>query len=294
MPEAITLGPLLLPTMPLLVLACIVSAPWVAGRLGQRMRLNTQWTRRVAEHAVWLGLVGARLGFVVLNWSAYENEPWTALYVWQPGYSPYVGLVVGVGYVVIRLQGRSLKHRFHYVGALGGGFALPASIALLTVLLLSVVSGRTNPDVLRKGAPVPDFVLASLNGAAVRFSDLSGHVVVLNFWATWCPPCRREMPTLDAVYKKYSEMHVAIVGIDLGEPPEVVKTYIDTVRVGYPIWVDAPSASITTEALHRLLGGVGLPTTVFIGPDGMIDSAHVGELSKGLLVNRIEALLKEG
>lgn len=291
MPEVLSVGGLLVPVLRVGVLLTLILAPWFAGRFARRLSLEPAWAINVAENAVWLGLLGARLGFVFANWSAYWRAPWTILYVWQGGFMPLAGFLVGAAFISWRLWQRQPQRWGRYLQALIGGFGVAA-------LLLGLIYASTRLDLgsslVRSGDPMPDFTLSDLNGKPAGFSSLEGQVVVLNFWATWCPPCRREMPLLDAVQKEYGPKNVTIVGIDLEESPEVVRAYIESVGVQYPIWLDDPAGNVPdrTRDVYTKIGGVGLPTTVFIGRNGIIQSSQVGELSRGVLQSRIEFLLK--
>jgi thiol-disulfide isomerase/thioredoxin len=128
----------------------------------------------------------------------------------------------------------------------------------------------------------------------VRLSDFAGQAVILNFWASWCPPCRREMPLLDEFNKAYSEKGLGVVGIDLGESANQVKSYIESIGVSYPIWVDAPAGLPgfdRTQKIFERVGGVGLPTTLFIDQSGFIHRIYIGELSRGFLQSQANILL---
>ena len=289
MPDAFSVGPVLIPTLRAGIIVSLLFAIWVAARISGYMNLESGLARRVAETSVWLGLIGARLGFVVTNWSAFRDTPWTALYFWQPGYLPVAGLLVGAGYALWRLRHHELRLR--YVRALGTSFALAA---LLIGVVVAAMQIRFDPAVLRPGDPVPNFTLQTLDGKPVTFSSLQGQAVVLNFWATWCPPCRREMPLLDTVQREYRARGVTIVGIDLDEPVDFVRAYVQSVAVTYPIWVDTtdpgPEFDQTRELYNRF-GGIGLPTTFFIDAKGIIRDRYIGELNRAFLQNRIEAML---
>ena len=93
--EAFNLGPFLIPTRPLLLLLCLILAIWIAGRLARRFGLNINQVKRTAEHTAWSGVVGARLVFALVHFSAYSYAPWTILYFWQPGYMYLGGLLFG-------------------------------------------------------------------------------------------------------------------------------------------------------------------------------------------------------
>ena len=290
MPEVLSVGGLLIPTLRVSLLLSLVLASWLVGRFASRLSLDADWTAKVAENAVWLGLGGARLGFVIANWSAYWREPWSILYVWQGGFMPIAGVLVGSAFILWRLQRRQLLTQRRYLRALLQGFG---TAALLFGLVLATTRVELNVNLLRSGDPMPDFTLTDLRGNPARFASLKDQVVVLNFWATWCPPCRREMPLLDDIQRAYGSEGLTIVGIDLDERPEVVGAYVTSVGVQYPIWLDDPAraAPNRTRDLYTKLGGVGLPTTIFIGRDGIIQGSQVGELSRGVLQNRVETLL---
>ena len=251
------------------------------------------WSGTVAtsEWAFWLGLVGARLGFILQNWRAYQDTPWTTFYLWQPGYSLVFGAIVSGSYLLVRVWQRAEGENFAYLRVFASGFGVAA--LLIAGLMLSTRLDFGSKS-LRRGDLVPNFRLQDVSGQPVELADLEGKAIVLNFWATWCPPCRREMPMLDTMNKAYADKGAVIVGIDVGESSQVVGRYISEVGVSYPIWVDGfPSKDFDgTQALHRQFGGLGLPTTVFIDPGGIIRSFQVGELSAGIVQSKIEAMLR--
>ncbi len=294
MPEAFAIGGFLIPTRPLGVIASLLVAIWASGGIAGRLGLERNVVRGIAESSAWFGLAGARLGFVLMNWDAYRDSPWTMFYLWQPGYSAYAGITTGVAWALFRLWRQPAGTRPAHARALSGGFAGGGIFLTLLFLAFALVAGG---DRLRRGDQVPDFGLRTLNGAAVRLSELSGRAVVLNFWATWCPPCRREMPLLDEMQQKYANRGVKIVGVALSEPPEAVRPFIESMGVEYSIWVDGPGedpASDRTRELFSRFGGVGLPTTYFIGRDGVLRAIQVGELNRAILQIRIEELLSSG
>ena len=268
------------------VLVGIVVTSVLAGRSG----LDAKWASAVAESSALVGLVGARLVFVVFNWSVYKQAPWTALYLWQPGYNPWAGIALGLVFAFWRLRRRADGQHQAYLKVMAASSGLGLSVLLGLFLLLSLAQ---RPGVLRPGDVVPDFSMESLEGEKVLFSELSGRAVVLNFWATWCPPCRREMPLLDAVQKEYAARGLVIVGVNLSEPKEWVADYIAQVAVEYPIWVDPipePAGTVSSRELFQRFGGVGLPTTIFIDRSGRISDIYVGELNRAKLQGSADEL----
>jgi thiol-disulfide isomerase/thioredoxin len=166
--------------------------------------------------------------------------------------------------------------------------------AVLYAGVLGIARLDVRSEMIIVGEPVPEFVLRDLEGRDVRFSDLAGRPVVLNFWATWCPPCRREMPALDATYLAHREHDLVVVGVDVGEGAFVVERFLEEAPVSYPIWIDAPrgEAIDRSQDLLERFGGVGLPTTVFVDRSGVVRKVRVGELNRAVLEDEVRALLR--
>ena len=293
MPETVALGPLLLSTRVAAFVVAFLLARWIASRLTARFELDAAWTQNTVDGSVLFGLIAARLANVALYWEAYAPEPWTVLYLWLPGYVPVAGLAGGALFVLYRLRNHAAAARLSYFRAIGTGLAAGAIVVAASLFTMNMLA---DPGVLRAGDRIPDFELVDLDGERVAYSDLEGKGIVLNFWATWCAPCRREMPLLDAAWNEYRSKNVVVVGIDFGEPADVVRRFVDSGGFRYPIWLDPDpkddDAAETTEMLGWF-GAAGLPTTVFIRPDGIIDSIHLGEVNRALLLERLPAIVPE-
>jgi peroxiredoxin len=122
----------------------------------------------------------------------------------------------------------------------------------------------------------PEFELESLAGGSVRLSDLRGKTVVIDFWATWCPPCEFQVPELNAFYEAHKgDTDVAVLGISVDiDGAEAVRSWIDEMQVKYPVLLDG-------EELARRYGALGFPTLYIVAPDGSLDSEHVGLIETG-------------
>jgi cytochrome c biogenesis protein CcmG/thiol:disulfide interchange protein DsbE len=289
--EAFNLGPLLIPTRPLILVLSLFFAFWFASLLSLRFALEKSKVKRVFEYSAWIGVLGARLSFVAMNWSAYRAAPWTVLYFWQPGYFYLGGLASGIcGALLLGLKFFPAKRRALFT-VLGSSYLLAI---LLYLSGLQSLEFFRQPGVSGVGSVVSDFRLRNLSGSSVQLSDLDGQGIVVNFWATWCPPCRREMPMLDDIQKIYHARGISVVGIAIGEPADQVLSYVESVAVSYPIWVDASPSAVgfdRTQDIFSRFGGIGFPTTLFIDRNGVIHTIYVGELSRGFLQSQIDQLL---
>ncbi len=120
------------------------------------------------------------------------------------------------------------------------------------------------------GSKAPDFVLKSLDGQEVRLSDYRGKVVLVNFWASWCPPCRAEMPLFEDIYKRYKDKGFLILAISTDVNEEAVHKFLKDIKVSFPVLMDDGKVSET-------YGITGLPTSFLIGRDGKVVRIRLGE-----------------
>jgi peroxiredoxin len=141
-----------------------------------------------------------------------------------------------------------------------------------------------------KGKDAPDFQLTDLDGKTVRLADLKGKAVLLNFWATWCPPCKVEIPWFVDLQKQYGPQGLQIVGVamDEGNPRDAIAKFTREMGVNYTILLG-------DDKIADAYGGVeALPTTFYIGRDGKIVSRAFGLVSHGEVEDNIRAALKQG
>lgn len=120
------------------------------------------------------------------------------------------------------------------------------------------------------GEPAPDFALRSLGGGTQRLSEHLGEVVVVNFWATWCGPCRQEMPLLDELYTKYRRAGLVLLGVSVDDDPERAAEMARTLQVSYPVLFDARKQVSTSYQLGAM------PMTVLIDREGVVRYVSVG------------------
>ena len=122
------------------------------------------------------------------------------------------------------------------------------------------------------GGATPPLALYDLEGRPHRLADYRGKVVLVNFWATWCEPCRDEMPSIERLRAALEGKPFAVLAVNLAEPPSRIRTFLAKVPVGFAVLLDRDTA--TAKAWQAKL----LPATYIIGPDGVIRYRHLGEL----------------
>ena len=123
-----------------------------------------------------------------------------------------------------------------------------------------------------KGGPTPPLELADLDGVRHRLADYRGKAVLVNFWATWCVPCRDEMPSIERLRVSLTGRPFAVLAVNLAEPESRIRKFLETIPVGFTVLVDRDTK--TAKAWQAKL----LPATYIIGPDGAIRYRHLGEL----------------
>ncbi|BAW00922.1 thiol-disulfide isomerase-like thioredoxin [Thermus thermophilus] len=261
--DALQVGPLAIPWVRVQVALALLALVGVAELLARRVdRRLSPW----AQGAILVGLLGARLGFVLENASVYARDPLSVLYVWQGGFDPWWGILAGGGYTLMTLP----KHLWRY--ALGA--------ALVAGLVVGVLFTRQE----RAGeVRLPAITLTTLGGTQVNLESFRGKPVVLNAWATWCPPCRRELPMMVRLAQENPEVRFAFVS--QGEGPLVVKNFLEE-RGLSPEWVLLDPETRLAQAL----GVQGLPTTFFFDREGRLVARHLGELSEALLLGYLRVL----
>lgn len=148
---------------------------------------------------------------------------------------------------------------------------------------LEDLTGLKDETAPRLGYRAPDFELPDLEGQKVTLSALRGKPILLNFWATWCPPCRQEMPELQEFHRRYGDQ-IVLVGVNWGEGSKTVKAFLDRLGVGYRNLVDERG---TAFVLYRL---TGIPESYFIDPEGYIRGTWIGPLTAEQIAQGFERM----
>lgn len=177
-----------------------------------------------------------------------------------------------------------MNDRFHRLWRYAG-FAL--WLAACAANAAETNAAQTLPPVAKPFA-APDFTLKGEDGKTYRLSDYRGKMVVLNFWATWCPPCRREMPSMERAYRKVKGENIAILAINVGEDENTVFAFTGHYPVTFPLPLDIDGTVIQKYPV------IGLPTTFIVDPRGYITHRAVGsrEWDDDRLLGQLRKTLK--
>jgi peroxiredoxin len=135
--------------------------------------------------------------------------------------------------------------------------------------------------------PAPSLQLQNTFGESESLEDYRGRVVLVNNWATWCPPCRAEMPTLQSYYEAHEAEGLTVIGIEAGQPAPEVQAFADSFGLTFPVWVDAETTAL--EAFHN----ASLPNSYVIDRTGTVRLAWIGEISMPMLELRVTPLLAD-
>jgi thiol-disulfide isomerase/thioredoxin len=172
------------------------------------------------------------------------------------------------------------------------GFASGVAVIALALLLgLAAGCGKTTETTTKGGGAVgttaPAFALPDLEGHEVKDTDLRGKVVILDFWATWCGPCKIEIPWFIEFQQKYGQQGLQVVGVSIDDTLDKLKPYVSQMKMNYMVL-----QGLDQDAMQDAYGPMfGIPITVLISRDGKMCKKHVGLSSKEAFENEIKSLL---
>lgn len=268
MNQSLVIGPLALQVAVLLALAAVSLGWFAAARMGRSkgLALDPQLYAVLAA-----GLLAARCGFVLQHAGVYAAAPLSVLDVRDGGWSAAFGFA-GAAAVALLL---ALRRRA-LMKPLVAGLATAAAIwfgASVTLGLLEAAPAR-----------LPALALPALegDGRPVALEQFTGKPVVLNLWATWCPPCIREMPVLQQAQQQRRDVH--FVFVNQGERPERVRAFLAARGLALRNVLLDSGGQVARDLGHR-----ALPTTVFFDAEGRVTDTRIGELSAAALAARLPA-----
>jgi thiol-disulfide isomerase/thioredoxin len=267
--DALHIGPLAVPMQVVLVLAGVLLAQAVAAaykRAGAADPGPVLWKMMAA------GLIAGRLVFVLRHRDLYLAAPWTIVDLRDGGIEQLAAFAAA--FVV----GAELAQRARLA-------RLPLAVAALAGCMVFFGGGALNRAFAPALSALPDVVVRRLDGSAVPLRAFVGRPLVVNLWASWCPPCRREMPALRAAQLAHPE--VDFVFLNQGESAATVERYLgEHASTMVNVLLDpARQASARTASS-------AYPTTLFYGAGGTLQARHMGELSAATLADKIDQLSK--
>ena len=153
-------------------------------------------------------------------------------------------------------------------------------------LVLWPESGAAAPGAgIPDGRPAPDFELKTIDGKSYRLSDLKGKAIMINFFATWCPPCRAEMPALQEAFAEYESQGFLVLAVNLNETSVAIRAFQDKLGITFPILVDKD------DRVSRLYDIIPLPTSYFVDRAGIVQGKWTGEIRKEPLREMLKKIL---
>ena len=169
-------------------------------------------------------------------------------------------------------------------GDVGRWAAALLVLGLLALLGWGLVQAANGP---RDSGMAPDFTLTGFDGRTVTLSQLRGQVVIINFWASWCPPCREEAAYLEQTWRKYKGQGVVFIGVDWVDTEKEALAYIAEFDITY---LNGPDLGTRIAQAYRIQG---VPETFYVDKTGRLRGVHIGPLKPPELDNKIEELLNE-
>ncbi|GAD24654.1 TlpA disulfide reductase family protein [Acidovorax sp. MR-S7] len=247
------------------VLAAVIVA-WIVARVFARRRpdITPKAVDGLILDAVLWGAVAARLGYIAQWWDEYAAAPLSMLSIGDGGFTWWIGVLAALALILWKTRAARAQRAPVLAGATVG-------------VLIWLAAGSTLTLMQRSAPPLPALELSTLDERPITLNAAyAGRPVVLNLWASWCPPCRREMPVLHQAQTEFPD--VAFVMVNQGERAQQARTFLEREDLTFKdVLVDPSSKAMQT------LGTRGLPTTLFFDDQGRLVDTHLGELTKASL-----------
>ena len=255
--------------MRVIVIIVAVLVAWLVARRVARMLPDTPYKAAggMLIDAVFWGLVAGRLAYIAQWWEEYYAAPMSMIAIGDGGFAWWAALPVGAAYVWWKTRSAQVLRSAVFGGMVAGTLVWVLANGVLSLLL-------------RSAPPLPDLPLLTLDEQPVSLSAYEGRPVVLNLWASWCPPCRREMPVFEQAQGEFPE--VAFVLVNQGETAQQAQAFLENEGLQLTdVLLDPPSSAMQT------MGSRGLPTTLFFDAQGRQVDTHLGEITMPSLKDKV-------
>ena len=269
----VNLGPFALQVSHLLLLAALLVATGVGHMVGRRQQIGIG---NSLIDMLLAALLAARLAFIATWFELYRNAPWSMLDIRDGGFTPWAGLVTALCVALWRGWRLPPLRQPLLWGLTAGLLAWGAMFGVMGALDKAAKPG------------LPTVALTTLAGEPTQLVAVAkGKPMVVNLWASWCPPCRREMPVLAAAQQQ--ETQVTFVFANQGEDSAAALRYLSVGQLNLTNVLLDPGT-----ALGRAIGSTALPTTLFYDASGQLVDTHLGELSAASLASKLDRLRAHG
>jgi len=259
-----TIGTFAIALNHLLLISALALATLIGWRVGKRGGENPE---SVLFSLFLLGLLAARVGFVLAYWKHYRDDLWQIVDLRDGGFLAWPGAIVLLLAALAWGWRRPTLRR-----PLGAGVGSGLAFWLLATLSLGLYE---------QGTRLPDIPLRTATGETVQLTAYQGGPLVINLWATWCPPCRREMPVLENAQQQRPDL--TFLFVNQAESMQSVSTFLATQGLSLNnVLFDG------SGRLGQAVGSMALPTTLFYSADGRLLGSHLGELSEASLARALE------
>lgn len=262
---SVNLGPLAVQVSHLLLLVSMLVAAGAGHLVGRPQRIGIG---NVLLDMTWVALLVGRVVFVAIWFDQYLAAPWSILDIRDGGFMPWPGVGAALLLAIWRASKRPALRR-------------PLSLGLIAGALTWTMSGGPGLWNMSVQTSLPTLELSTLAGQSLKLADVAdGKPMVVNLWATWCPPCRREMPVLSEAQQRYGD--IAFVFVNQGEGAPSVMHYLGSAQLKPAhVLLDGNSQ------MGHAIGSSALPTTLFYDASGRLVDSHVGALSAAALAAKL-------
>lgn len=265
----VNLGPLAVPVSQLLLMVALLAALAVGHLVGRRQQ--TGGIGHSLSDMLLVGLLVARIAFVVTWFDTYRHAPWSMLDIRDGGFTPWAGVAAALLVAIWQGWRRASLRKPLMLGLAAGALVWGAMFGALRMME-------------EKKPALPTVQLTTLAGLPADLAGLAaGKPLVVNLWASWCPPCRREMPVLAAAQQQ--ETGVVFVFANQGEDGATALRYLSASQLALANVLLDPDT-----ALGKVVGSTALPTTLFYDARGRLVNTHLGELSAASLASKLQQL----
>ena len=269
--QALHLGPFMIPWPILIGLLSLLLALWLSSQLRLKFNLAPlQWQqfKDSVWSALWIGLLCARLVFVAINYQFYLASPIDIIKIQDKGFNPIAGVVAAMAWLF-------WKNRKVHLGFI--------AIFIITVATVMGTGQLLLQKVQQQYQQYPQVTLTDLQQNPIQLQQFKGKATVINLWASWCPPCHREMPVLAAAQQR--ETDIQFVLINQGEDATQVQNYLsENQLVMHNVLLDSQGQTAQATGMY------GLPSTLFYNANGELVDSHMGEISHAVLAQKLQQL----